>query len=731
MRKLEIKTVFRGVDRITRVVSRVQGRVGRLTRGMARGLRNVNQYTSKVNRAIGAGLKKALKSATIAAVGLGAAVGKIIGVGADFEKTLVVAATKFPGEIRKGTQAFNDLEEAAREVGRTTEFTGAQGALALKYLGAAGLDVQPAISALPAVIDLATSAETDLQEATTMATRVLTASGLAVEDSTQNYKNLVRVMDVMKKASDSAAQEFTDVYEAMKIAASVGKDFNQDIETVGASLIGMAKAGFVGEQGGVAYRNMMLRISGAAPKAVKVLRQLGVATKTVAGNLKDPITIVGELSEKLKGLGTAERSKKLYEIFGMRAIQPASALLSMGTEKLEEFRKAGYEAAGTIKSSATAIRDTTDGAMKAVSSALESTTISFYKLKDDAIKKTTFAVAEFIRKNEQMIAQKVGEYLQFMIDNFDKIVTAIKAVGAVVGTVWALTGAIRILTGIMTVLNIVMAANPIILIIMAVIAAIGLAVGYMVTHWDKVKATWGKVADFFSALWEKVSSVFKTVIEYLVNNGPISWILFAVAVIKEHWAPISAFFKKVWDIVSTIFTTVVGFLIKRGPIGWMIRATKLIMDHWEGIVDFFTKIWDKVKSIFSKAVNYIKNLPGIKQIIGLFDKIGSYKEQMIKKHIIDFDETGKPAATTAAERGAKVIDITGILTERSKQRRTTEQEVKKEIVAPQDKLVNMMQRKELVTKNIAEITIKDETKRAKVTKGKLGAGIKMKPTGTF
>ena len=51
------------------------------------------------------------------------------------------------------------------------------------------------------------------------------------------------------------------------------------------------------------------------------------------------------------------------------------------------------------------------------------------------------------------------------------------------------------------------------------------------------------------------------------------------------------------------------------------------------------------------------------------------------------------------------------------------------VISPQDRLAQQIDEKR--TTSTAEVTIKDETKRAQVTKGKLGSGISLEPSGAF
>jgi len=117
-----------------------------------------------------------------------------------------------------------------------------------------------------------------------------------------------------------------------------------------------------------------------------------------------------------------------------------------------------------------------------------------------------------------------------------------------------------------------LAANPIVLIIAAIVALIAIGV-LLWKNWDTVKekaiAIWGAVSDFFKAVWEKIVGFF-----------------------KEHW-----------DKILLILFPAVGIAV-------------LIARNWDKVVDFFKGMWENIKNIFASGINWI-----IEKINGLIEKI--------------------------------------------------------------------------------------------------------------
>lgn len=114
-------------------------------------------------------------------------------------------------------------------------------------------------------------------------------------------------------------------------------------------------------------------------------------------------------------------------------------------------------------------------------------------IKDVIIMATGYAerLREWIAQNRELIATRFAEYVKkivdfgiMLIDNWDKIAEKaafwIKVAGWILGVVVAL----KAFAAIMTVINLIMAANPIVLIIMAIIAAITV----LVVYFDEIKA---------------------------------------------------------------------------------------------------------------------------------------------------------------------------------------------------------------------------------------------------
>jgi len=115
--RFSIEAVFKGVDRLTAPVSRMQNRVGKFTRAMTRGLRTANRALSDVIGGLKRGAGTALKFATIGIGTLTASVGLLV---REFSKVEDAQAAFTP--LLGGAKKAKELVDALNKTAATTPF---------------------------------------------------------------------------------------------------------------------------------------------------------------------------------------------------------------------------------------------------------------------------------------------------------------------------------------------------------------------------------------------------------------------------------------------------------------------------------------------------------------------------------------------------------------------------------------------------------------------------------
>lgn len=162
------------------------------------------------------------------------------------------------------------------------------------------------------------------------------------------------------------------------------------------------------------------------------------------------------------------------------------------------------------------------------------------------------------------------------------------------------------------------AANPIILVITAIIAAVILLwnkcewfrnlvmamfeaikqvvsvvwnaiVQYFQQAWANIQAVWSVVQPYFMALWEGIKQVFSVVASVLGSFFSAAW-----NVIKGIWDFVYPYFQMLWEnikIVFSVVSTVLG--------GFFQTAWTVIKAVWDTVSGYFSAVWETIKGIFS------------------------------------------------------------------------------------------------------------------------------------
>ncbi len=548
--RFSVEAVFRAVDKVTAPVTRIQNRVGKMTRSMRRGFEKVNRNISKFSAA----LKGAAIVATASLTVISAGMGNVIKVGAEFEQTLVTAAAKFPETIKRGTKAFKDLENAARKTGSITEFTASEAAKALNFLAMAGFSAEASIASLPGVVDLATVAQVDLGTATDIATDSLGAFGLMSKDASQIGKNLARINDVIAKTTTSANTTVELLFETIKEGGPIAVTAGASLETFSALAGELAQSGIKGGRAGTTLKNLFVRLAAPAKEGERLLRKFNIVTKDLAtGDMLDVVDILGQLNKNLAKLGTADRTRVLEGIFGKIPLAGVNVLLQSGSKRLNEYRQQLEKASGVSTTMADLIRDTLLGRFKALNSAIEGVKINIFTLVNKSLEPAIDKTTEWVRANQELIATKVSGFLVKILKNFDQIVKTGRKILGVVTAYIALTLAIKVVTLAMLAFNII--SSTVVLTITAIKGAIA-AFAFVVGVLPKALAL-ARVAMFALNLAFAISPVGLII-------AAITTFIALAAVVITAWNPVTEFFTNLWQRIKDVVASVAGGISKFG-----------------------------------------------------------------------------------------------------------------------------------------------------------------------
>ena len=214
-----------------------------------------------------------------------------------------------------------------------------------------------------------------------------------------------------------------------------------------------------------------------------------------------------------------------------------------------------------------------------------------------------------------IVFEKIGKGVEFLIDNFDKIVPIIAGVVAGFATFKTITGAISVfgkvaktvdtvkksIGGLKTAFGIFKAMTPTGWIVLAIGALVTAGI-YLYQNWDTVKekfiAIGNKISEVFSKVKETVGNVINNISEKFPLIGIVidtikAQITSSIDAIKGIFSGIIDFVKNVftgnwkgaWDAVKSIFSSIFDGLagIVKAPLNAIVRIVNKVIDSINGV----------------------------------------------------------------------------------------------------------------------------------------------------
>lgn len=556
-RNFSVKTIFDAVDNVS-------GPVRGMTRNVERFARRSRAAVSRLDRSLGRVTSRTRQMGVVggtALVGATLALSRLAKTGAEFEDTLVSAGAKFPGFVRRGTEAFREIQREAELIGRTTEFSANQAAQGLEFLARAGFNAEQAVASLRGVVDIATVGQLELGEASDIATDTLGAFNLMTKDTIQLEKNLARVNDVLAKTVTTSNTSIVQFFEAMKESGAAAQGAGADIETYAAAVGILAQSGTKASKAGTTLKRVFLQLAAPTGMAARTLRRLNVSVSEMVDgrrNLRDVIDIFADLERSLAGLGTADRSQALRNIFGLIPIAGINVLLTRGSDAWRSYREELRSSQGAMTSMANVMRDTVMKNFIALTSAVEGLQIALFNLEKDTIERNIKLMTEWVRALVKVINANedlTRNTLRDLAKGVKGVVVAFVAFVAIVVT----------LRTVLLGLQIIIAAFQI-----AVVAVTAIM--------------W---------LWRAAA----VALAFIVNTNLVIAIRLAAISITSTLMPA---FVALWALMVA---NPIGLVIV--AIGLLVAAGVAIWKNWATIKEKLTNIWSSLKSTFNDFIDSI------------------------------------------------------------------------------------------------------------------------------
>jgi len=305
-------------------------------------------YTSALSKASASSstfFKGVTAGSAAAVVAIGGIVVAASKIGGEFEQQM-----RFVGAVTDSTiSQFQDLSEAARDVGSSTEHGAVQAAGGLKFLAMSGLDAEESIAALGPASDLATAGMISLTQAADISTNIMKQFGLEVED-------LSMVNDVLAKTATSSNTTIEQAAQAFIMGGTMASQMGMKVSELAGFIGLLADRGIKSTLAGTALRQTMLRMLNPTDDNIVLMEKYGLTLRDADGDMKN-------FTEVILDLADAHMSEEeAAQLLGARASQ-MTAIFKLSREELEEQLGVVEDSEGAMKSLADAMRDSFSGQM--------------------------------------------------------------------------------------------------------------------------------------------------------------------------------------------------------------------------------------------------------------------------------------------------------------------------------------------------------------------------------
>lgn len=562
------------------------------------------------------------------------------------------------------------LGDSITNVGKKLTIVSAAASAALVGVAKSAIDFETAFTGVTKTVD-GTDEELenikeglfDLSEATaSSATDIASVAeaagqlGVKTENILGFTETMVRLGDSTNLSADEAATAIAQLYNVM------GSDINT-VDQFGAALVALgnnaatteadilnmsSRIGSSGKQVGLTEQEVLalattlasvgLEAEGGGSAISAVITQIDKDVALNSGTLKTWANVAGMSVKDFKKLWENDAMSAIQKIVaGMGDASAGGENLNVILDKLGVTSLRQTDTMKRLSSASELMSDMVDISNQswAENTALTTESSKRYETTAAKLQQVKNTVSELCSKLGEIllpIIQKICDGLSNFVNWLSNLSPAAQKVMLIVVALVAALGPLLIFIGkiissigsiitygpkIVSMLSTIktaasglfsfIAANPIILVITAIIAAIillwnkcewfrNLVIGMfegiknaVITVWNNIKAVWDIVQPYFVALWEGIKASLQPVIESVIGAFQAAW-----EFIKTIWDFVQPYFAAIWENIKTIFSVVSQVLGTYFSVAW-----EVIKSVWDIVVQYFSTIWENIKIIFS------------------------------------------------------------------------------------------------------------------------------------
>lgn len=274
-----------------------------------------------------------------------------------------------------------------------------------------------------------------------------------------------------------------------------------------------------------ALKKMRKNMNSTSTDVKDAWSSIGVSIKNADGSFRDSTTVFYEVLEALSKIeNETQRDIIAMSLFGKNADELAG-IIDDGGEALKDL---GDEA----KDLGLILDQTTLDSLNEMNDTLDKLKAQFKAAFANVGAKVAQVLAPLLEK----VANALNKVLDFLLSLDTEalqtvlvIATIVASISPIAAIVAKIAGALQSLIPIISTINAFILANPVVLLIAAIVAAVTALTVLIIKNWEKIKAVLSTVAGwikakvidpivgFFKSLWEQIKSIFKAIGNFFIG----------------------------------------------------------------------------------------------------------------------------------------------------------------------------------------------------------------------
>lgn len=351
----------------------------------SQGLKDAAPTFNAIENAGKAAFKAVAAAATTAATAVTAVTAASVSVGSSFEAQMSTVQA-ISGASRKDFEKLNDL---AKELGASTQFTATEAGQAMEYMAMAGWKTEDMLQGMQGVLNLAASSGEDLATTSDIVTDAMTALGMKADE-------VEHFADVLAAAATNSNTNVSMMGETFQYAASLAGAMNYSIEDVAIAIGLMANSGIKASDAGTALRKIFAETTEGAQVSGKELGNYTIKTQNADGSMRDLKSVIEDLRMAFSKMTEAEKVANAEAIAGKTAMSGLLAIVNASETDYEKLEGAIYNCTGAAEKMADIRLDNLKGDLTIAQSAAEGLGIQIYEGINEPMRAVVQSATELI-----------------------------------------------------------------------------------------------------------------------------------------------------------------------------------------------------------------------------------------------------------------------------------------------------------------------------------------------